>query len=205
MTVIINVRGTSGSGKTTAARFFLNNYPNTEMRRSQTSASGRVSSKIMGYSIAVPVLGNPLYLVGTYANTCGGLDVMGTQSEHADLISKAYLAGGNVLCEGLLASGVSHNATAPRRMLEVAGKENVIFAILDTPLDVCLDRVRARRAARAAAGGVEAKPFNEINTRQKYKDTMEAAERLLAEGYRVVMLDHLNAGPQLLSLYQDNE
>jgi thymidylate kinase len=199
MPIIINLRGTSGSGKTTAARFFLNNYTNIEMRRSVTSPKGRTSSKIMGYAIDVPTLQQSLYLVGAYGAVCGGLDTMGTQAEHADLILKAYSAG-NVLCEGLLLSSVSSGATVPAAMIGAAGKERVIFAFMDTPLDVCLDRVRGRRAARG-----DDKPFNETNTRKKYEDTQAARQRLIDEGCRVVDISHLNPGPQLLSLYQDNE
>lgn len=199
MPVIINVRGTSGSGKTSAARRFLD-FPNTTLTRRVTSPSGRTSDKVAGYGITVPHLHFPLYLVGAYTNVCGGLDSMGTQQEHADLITKAYRAGGNVLCEGLLLSSVSSGATVPKAMIELAGKDRVIFAFLDTPLDVCLDRVRQRRAARG-----ETKEFDETNTRKKYEDTQAARQRLIDEGCWVEDIDHLDPSVNLYRLFKENE
>jgi thymidylate kinase len=197
--VIINLRGTSGSGKTTAVRGFFQ-FAHSAMTKSFTSPKGLVTHRVMGYAITPPLLKFPLYLVGSYANTCGGLDVMGTQAEHAELVTKAYRAGGNVLCEGLLASSVSAGATLPKAMLEEAGRDKVIFAVLDTPIEVCLARVRARRAARG-----EEKPLNETNTRQKHEDTIKARARLIEEGYRVVDIDHTDAHHQLYRLFQENE
>lgn len=199
MPVIINVRGTSGSGKTTAARRFLD-FPHSTLTRKLTSKTGRVSEKVAGYGISVPNLVNTLYLVGGYNNVCGGLDSMGTQEEHAALITKAYAAGGNVLCEGLLLSSVSSGATVPKAMLDLAGRDNVIFAFMDTPLEVCIERVKQRRLERG-----EEKPFNETNTRKKYEDTRNARQRLIDEGCRVEDLNHLDPSLDLYRLFKENE
>ncbi len=199
MPVIINLRGTSGSGKTSAARRFLD-FPNATLTRRLTSPKGRVSEKVAGYGITVPELSHTLYLVGAYTNICGGLDSMGTQEEHADLITKAYAAGGNVLCEGLLLSSVSSGATVPKAMIDLAGKDRVIFAFLDTPLELCIERVKQRRAERG-----EEKPFNETNTRKKFEDTQAARRRLIDEGCRVEDIDHNEPAVNLYRLFKENE
>jgi thymidylate kinase len=198
MSVIINLRGTSGSGKTTAVRSFLN-FPANTLHRKVTSPKGKTTEKVAGYQIYPPRLHNPLYLVGSYENVCGGLDGVGTQDDCAKLITKAYLFG-NVLCEGLLLSSVSSGATVPAAMIEAAGKDRVIFAFIDTPLEVCLDRVRARRQERG-----ETKPFNETNTRKKYEDTQAARQRLIDEGCRVADIPHNDAAGSLYQLFMDNE
>lgn len=198
MSVIINLRGTSGSGKTTAVRKFLD-FPNTVLHRKVTSPKGKVTEKVAGYEISPPGLRSSLYLVGSYENVCGGLDGVGTQEDCANLITKAYRFG-NVLCEGLLLSSVSSGATVPAAMIEAAGRDRVLFAFIDTPLEVCLDRVRARRQERG-----ETKPFNETNTRKKYEDTQAARQRLIDEGCRVFDIDHNNAHNALYQLFQENE
>jgi thymidylate kinase len=199
MPVIINVRGTSGSGKTTAVRTFLN-ANHRKLYHTVTSEKGKSKEKLMGYRINIPYLEYPTFLIGPYENVCGGLDGVGTQENAAGLITGAYLANGNVLCEGLLLSSVSSGATVPKAMIATAGVHRVIFAFMDTPIETCIERVKQRRLERG-----DERPLDETNTRKKFEDCQAAAQRLRDEGCRVEMLNHLNPSADIYRLLKENE
>ena len=134
--IILRVAGTFGSGKTTAMREFLNNYP------AQTLMKG---DKIVGYRLDLNEAGitAPVFVVGKYDNTCGGTDAIKTQAEIAEKILKAH-PHGHVLYEGALvsASGLAGQVT---QAVHATGCD--VYTFLDTPQDVCIERVKGRRLA----------------------------------------------------------
>lgn len=164
--LIINLRGTSGSGKTTVARGFLRDFPNMPMLNAQ--------GKILGMRVNPPAWRSSLFLIGKYDNTCGGMDTCETQADCATRVAMFYEQG-HVLAEGLLASGVGPKATLPGACIAAAGA-NAWFLCLDTPLEICLQRVQGRRDERG-----DGRPFNPENTKSKWEQTRRAYE-LLEEG-----------------------
>ena len=170
--MIVNIRGCNGSGKTTIVRRFLERLPIEPL--------GGVAGRPAGYRVdAMPWgLSLPVYVVGSYENTCGGTDGIKTQEEIADRVRRAHNAGGHVLVEGLLMSKSSDGGTTAPALREMGA----IFAFLDTPWPVCLERVLARRAA---AGNT--KPFDPDKTmRSAYEQCHRSAELLTeAGGYDV--------------------
>ena len=94
--IILRLSGTFGSGKTTAVRRFINDYPHSILKK---------DDKIMGYGIDCKVVGinNPIYIIGKYDNVCGGTDSMPTQLAIAERILEAHKYG-HVLYEGALVS-----------------------------------------------------------------------------------------------------
>lgn len=191
MAKIVNIRGTSGSGKSTVARAFLDNYPRQELK----DADG----KIKGYRVDLTSegLNNPLFILGRYTTACGGLDTINTQQEAADLAVKAWSSGGHVLMEGLLTSAAGPKGAVP---ITLKPTGSAIYAVLDTPLDTCLERVMKRREARG-----DTRPFNPTNTEAKYSQVFSAATLLHNDGDKVITLDHQNAFKQVLNIYLEDE
>lgn len=186
--MIICLRGTSGSGKSTVAFTMLKNFPHDKI----TDKNG----KVMGYKVDAG-LSRPIYLVGKYETKCGGCDTIATQQEAADRAVYFHELGGHVLMEGLLmsAAGPKGAVTATIEATRAA-----VFAILDTPIDVCLDRVRQRRLARG-----DERPLNETNTRDKHKQTMQTAKALKELGYDVRAIDHTRAYDDVMEILKESK
>ena len=172
---IVNIRGCNGSGKTTTVRRFLDRLPTTPL--------GGKPGRPDGYQVDASAWGlaTPVYVVGSYENTCGGTDGIKTQEEIAARVAKAY-AYGHVLVEGLLMSKSSDGGLTAPALREM----KAIFAFLDTPWEVCLERVLARRAA---AGND--KPFDPDKTMRTAYEQCHRSYELLSEagGYDVRWLD----------------
>jgi len=186
--MIINVRGTSGSGKSTVAFTMIKTLPHVEFKNS--------AGKIMGYEVDAG-LSRKVFIVGSYHTKCGGLDGVPTQQEAADRALWAHESGRHVFMEGLLCS-----AAGPKGALTIAlqGTGQAVFGILDTPIEVCLDRVRARRLARG-----DERPLNETNTRAKYQQTMSTAKTLAGLGYDVRPIDHTRAFEDVMDIFRSAE
>lgn len=188
---IVNLRGTSGSGKSTVAFTFLKNFPHTELKGQD--------GKVKGYRIDAREAGlkNPVYLLGKYTTACGGCDQISTQQEAADRAVAAWNLGGHVLMEGLLASAAGPGGAVTRTIHETG---DAVFAILDTPLETCIERVKARRAARG-----DERPFNPKNTNDKWTQTMSTAKTLHTQGYDVRPIDHTKAYDDVLAIFLEAE
>lgn len=185
--VILRVAGTFGSGKTTAVREFLNGYPTA------TLMSG---GRIAGYRTDLSAAGvrAPLFVVGKYDNTCGGTDAIKTQAEIAERVLKAHPAG-HVLYEGALvsASGLGGQVTQAVQPTGCA-----VYAFLDTPQALCIERVKGRRAV---AGN--AKEFNPKNLIDKYESVVNCYRNLRAAGCDVRRIDHRDPHPALLAIIRE--
>ena len=193
MNVILSLRGTSGSGKTTVARKFLTDYP------CKALPDPNKPKKHWGYEVDLSSEGvsQPLYVIGSYQNTCGGTDGINTQEEIADRALAAHPRG-HVLLEGLLLSKVGPGAITTQ-MLKPTGA--YVAAILDTPLATCLQRVQDRRDARG-----ETKPFNPKNTISAFESTLAACTNLYnAGGVKVVTIDHTDAFNETLEVIRKAE
>lgn len=187
---IVSLRGTSGSGKSTVAFKMFEAFSRDEILDS--------TGKVQGYRVDASKAGlkYPIYVLGKYTTQCGGCDQIPTQQEAADRAIH-YHQTGHVLMEGLLASAAGPAGAVTKTIQETGG---AVFAIMDTPVDVCLDRVRARRAARG-----DERPFNEKNTRDKWTQTMSTAKALHKLGYDVRAIDHTQAFEDVLAIFKEAE
>lgn len=188
--VILRIAGTFGSGKTTAVRTFLTSYP-VEILMS--------GAKIAGYRLDLSEAGikTPLYVVGKYDNVCGGTDAISTQQEIAEKVLKAHQLG-HVLYEGALVSA-SGLGGAVTQAIHPTGCD--VYAFLNTPQELCVERVIGRRAA----AGNE-KEFNPKNLVQKFESVVACYKNLRAAGgYDTRILDYKNPHPQLLSIIKEYE
>jgi thymidylate kinase len=175
---IVNIRGCNGSGKTTIVRRFLDRLPR--------EALGGKPSRPLGYRVDASSWGIslPIFVVGSYENTCGGTDGISTQEEIADRVVKAHRSG-HVLVEGLLMS----KSSAGGHVAPILKDHGAVFAFLDTPWDECLRRVLARREA---AGNT--KPFDPEKTMRSAYEQCHRSYELLSQvgGYDVRWLDWQN-------------
>ena len=188
--IILRVAGTFGSGKTTAVRQFLVSYP------CETLMSG---GKIAGYRLDLneAAVRAPLFIVGKYDNVCGGTDAIKTQAEIAEKILKAHPLG-HVLYEGAL---VSASGLAGQVTQAIHGTGCDVYAFLDTPQDVCIERVKGRR--QAAGNDKEFDPKNLID---KFESVVNCYRNLRKEGsYDVRLIDHTNPHEQLLNIIREYE
>jgi len=188
---ILSVRGTFGSGKTTAVREFMTRYPTTELRNS--------AGKIMGYKCdaSAALVQQPIFIVGKYDNVCGGTDSIKTQDEIAERIHKAH-ARGHVLFEGALVSA-SGLAGAVTQSIHPTGCD--VYAFLNTPEELCIERVKGRRAA---AGN--AKPFDPVNLVDKFKSVVNCYRNLKAAGgFDVRVINYTDPHPSLVQVFWEFE
>ena len=205
--MILDIRGTSGSGKSTVARGLMAMYPNI------TPLGPEVEKKPEGYECRPdrqglaphdsPLADMPnLYVVGSYKNTCGGCDGIKTQEEACERVRR-YAAQGDVVFEGLLISHIFERYHKLDKELEAAHGQHTIWAFLDTPLEVCLERVRVRRETRATAKGKVASELDPKNTVDKWHDARRGFEKCQAAKLDARWLDHTNPISQAWAWLQE--
>lgn len=186
--IVLNIRGSNGSGKSTVVRRFLglgfkplyNGIPDKP-------------EKIWGYQIVQPrmvdgdvkFLSPPLFIIGPYENPSGGCDCL----PNFDLICKqiAIMAKyGNVIFEGAVVSTVAKRwAELQEEMKKYA---HFIFGTLDTPQSRCVKRVNKRRAKKGK-GPID--PTKSMDG--KYKAVRGSAIGLEKLGMDVRVLPHKKA------------
>lgn len=167
--MIVKLHGTSGSGKSSIARGLMAKakklYFYGEEKRPQAYELH------MGWKA-------PLYILGPYTNTCGGMDAISDFMEQESLL-KYYADEGHVFYEGLL---ISTYYGAMGKLTEKWGNEHV-FAFLNTPMELCIERIKARRLERG-----NTKPLNEENTRNRQKPIDSLQRKLVQMGRRVEVI-----------------
>jgi hypothetical protein len=135
--MVINIRGTNASGKSTIARQLLTDFTATKI-------FGVLGPKHPeAYTLSVPGVRQPVFILGPYPHrgNTGGCDRVQPYDLILLLLDK-YSPRGHILFEGSL---VSDNYGQIGEWLAARGRDAVVL-FLDTPLDVCLERLRARTA-----------------------------------------------------------
>lgn len=183
--MIFNLRGTHGSGKSSVVQDLLKKYPY------EVLGTGK---RPEGYLIHVEGLLRPLIAVGPYATACGGCDAI----QPYDLIWPRvvrYAKKGHVIFEGALVSvsiGSIGEAMAKRR------KECVVI-YLDTPIDVCIERIQARRAKKG-----DLRPLDPKNTISKHLATERTKPKFEDLGVCCVVLSYKTATKKLLEVMREH-
>jgi cytidylate kinase len=189
--MLVKLHGTSGAGKSTVARELMSKATHVRPIKG-------VNGKIDCYECILPILDKPLFVLGRYITACGGLDTLTNVNDHIRLMHRSAQYG-HVFYEGLLGSEYYGRIGQES---ERYGDDH-IFAFLDTPVELCIERVKQRRFERKVN-----KPLNETNTRGRIDKINRLYERLTTEFHRrAVIIDHRNAAPQVLALYlkDDND
>ena len=171
--MIINIRGTSGSGKTVIIRGIMEKF-------SMRVPLGDNIKRPIAYELSADGLPTT-YVMGSYENVCGGCDTIKTQDEICDRIRR-YALQGHVLVEGLLMSHIfGRYAELAKELYPIP----YVWAFLDTPLQVCLDRINMRRRAKGKLD-----PVNPENTTKKWHDMRRVFKKCELAKLDVRWLDH---------------
>jgi hypothetical protein len=177
MDTIINLRGTSGSGKSTVVRRVMEaaGVPAQPLTR-----DGR--RRPYGYLVPRPS-GLPVFIPGHYETACGGCDTLKTVDEVYALVRAAWQVQQDVLYEGIMVQDDVRRAVGLDRELRGRGGQLHVI-LLTTPIEECLAAVRSRREARG-----DARLLNEKNTRDRARRQLGIRDRLRAGGVEVEELD----------------
>lgn len=175
---VFDIRGTHGSGKSYLVHTLLKKY------RSEPIIQKK---KHIGYFIPDLDCG----VIGRYSTACGGCDGVGKQDEvvrRIRLFSRRYR---HVVLEGIL---VSHTF---KRYAKIAKRaEDYRFLFLDTPLKVCISRVRKRRLAKG--NKKELDPKNVIKDHHNIWDSVR--NKCIAAGCCVKILDWRDPFPDFIEM-----
>jgi hypothetical protein len=183
--MIVNIRGTHGSGKSTIVKELLTRYNAQPVRDLNVK-------KPLGYQMNS--CAGRLYVVGPYETACGGCDAIQPYALIWPRVVK-FAEQGHVVFEGALVSSSYGNIG---RDSEVYG-DKFVFAFLNTPLEVCLERIRKRREAKG-----NMKPLDPKNTKVKFDNINRSYDKIVNEfKRRTVILDYQRAVPQLLGILRN--
>ena len=223
MITIYQIRGTNGSGKSTLVRGFIKGDPAAPANRPGVPDSPMMVDLV---SYAAPLKMNPqrrkyvegygsmepgldIIVVGSYRTACGGLDGVNSFDRQFRAIRQAVrlLSGhteppaeGAVLCEGVLASTVAGSwFKFAKELRTVQIETRMAFCYLDTPVEVCLERIRKRQEA---AGKV--RPINEQLVRDKERAVAATREKAIAAGELVYDLPWESADVALRAIMVDS-
>lgn len=191
---IINVRGCNGSGKTTLVRRLIHLDPNAQKVTLDTQVTNNLIYKTPGHflpNLETIVLGP--YVEG---KATGGMDNVNTTIEATWAVMNAARQARNVVFEGVLISTVWSTWWELSQDLEAKLGKPITFAFLDTPADVCVERVKQRRLAK----GRPAEGFREDQVRGKHTQIARVREKALKARQLVADLD--GSVGQLLDLLE---
>jgi predicted ABC-type ATPase len=193
MNTVVAIKGTNGSGKSTVVRELI--------ARLGKQSILRVNSKEAGYRCKYE--DGSLFVLGKYKTAaCGGLDSSFSYGGAADdllLCIDKLAPKGHVVCEGVIAitsygfGKVTRFATKLKRT-----GHRMIFARIDTPAEVCVERVKQRRLE---AGNT--KPFNPEGLLHKYESILKSQEKLRQAGYDARILPHEEPLQTLLRWFEE--
>lgn len=179
-----NLRGPNGSGKSHVVHEILAAHGNAH-----TFIQDPTNEEVIG-TLCKPL--NTLF-VGMYApdlfNT-GGVDwyIAGnggskkTVDDLEDLLERLHPSPWNILFEGFMVSGTYG------RWSDFAKRFDTTFLCLDTPVEVCYERILARRAKVG-----NTKPFNDENLKALHRQCARNYRHLERDGHEVVMVPYQTA------------
>lgn len=165
---IVKIHGCSGAGKTTLVREILRLAGNVYPIRG-------TSDKVEAYRC---VFNDPVYVLGSYENNCGGMDTV-SSADAAMRLVHAYSNQGHVIHEGLLQSTYYGKMGTDSKQYG----DRYIYAFMDTDVETCIERVAARRAVNGSKN-----KFNPQLTRDKHSTIERLRMRLPSMGHTPVVL-----------------
>lgn len=182
--MIINIRGTNGSGKSTIVFDLMEKYGYTPHVPPEWNAH-----KWEAVQIHAPF--GDVYAIGQYKTQCGGCDGVPTQNEICRLVKK-YAKKGHVIFEGVIVSTIFQRYVD---LLPKLGTHRILF--INTPLKTCISRIKKRRKKRGATG-----TFKEDQVASKFRGQQRQIQRL-EDGYPQLdwsILDYKHATEEVICL-----
>ena len=144
--MIINIRGTNGSGKTTIVKKFLK-FPNNEL----FGALG--VKRPEAYKVSIGKSARPLFVIGSYQSATGGMDALPLSADEQVGLLIKYHRQGHILFEGVVMS-TYYGAVGDWL---AAHRKEALVVFLNTPLKVCLASIATRSGDAARTKNVESK------------------------------------------------
>lgn len=170
--MIVNIRGTSGSGKSTIVRRVMDIIAHGMVELEPVTVEGR-KRPIMYRANGAGPMRRSLSILGHYETACGGCDTIPSFDRVYELVRQEADQGRDVLFEGLLLSAEIARCQALHDDLYP-----LVVVAIDLPVEQCIESVNARRQAKSPGKG----PVNPKNTEAKHRQTRRAVERLAAGG-----------------------
>lgn len=176
--MIVNIRGTGGSGKSTLVRLVMDRYP----VKIPKFIEGR--KQPYGYLLARDVADTPmLWVVGHYNTACGGGDTLKSPGDVFDSVRDKAEAGYDVLFEGIISQDDVTRTIALHRSFPL------LVLALTTPVEECLKGIQARRDERG-----DERPLSSKNTESRNRRLMTSIlPRLKDAGVEVMKLSREDA------------
>lgn len=160
--MIVNIRGTNGSGKSTVARALIG------MAQPAVPVYGVLGPRQPeAYRLALPGCVRSAAVLGPYLAPTGGCDCLASYAQLVGLLEK-YRRTGHVVFEGAWLSDAWGRVGA---YLD-GHSADVLLAFMDTPLDVCLQRLTARRVEACTLRSLSAK------TSKRYQDILRVRRKV---------------------------
>lgn len=169
--LVLQITGTSGSGKSHLMRSFLD-YARKHLDVEEVSIEGR--STPIGYLIR-PSYKDPIFVPGAYTSPTGGCDTIRDVSQVYGVIKDQLERGRRLAYEGLFCM----NMTRGPQLAEELGKKFLVLQ-LTTPLATCMASINARRAERGAG-----ELANKHNTNDNYRRATNYCASMREAGARV--------------------
>ena len=160
--MIINLRGTSGAGKSYLVRHIMTMFSITE----EVFCRGR--KQPLYYILRNKDEGRDLAVLGHYNTPCGGCDTISKTQDVFDLVMKNHNAGRDVLFEGVI---IGYETKRTKDLPDL----RIVF--LTTNTDICVDSINERRRARG-----QMEPVNPKNTIAKHRQCVGARIKFLEMG-----------------------
>lgn len=180
--MLLNIRGTNGSGKTTVYRKFIDEHRAEDLYGPMPREG---TKKRYVKPIAFRLEGGA-YCVGRYQAGCDGIH----PHEVIEDLIRHYAALGHAVYENVLISGNRGRWEALAIELAAAGNPSC-WAVLDTPFEECLRRIYERRARRKAEGWKHRNDtIQEGLVEAHYRRVHRSALEARAAGMDVRLLDH---------------
>lgn len=155
--MIINIRGTSGAGKSHLVRSIMELY-------NEQVPSYMEGRKRPLYYTCLKELYIPLLVPGHYETPTGGCDTISRPDDVYTLVKSGIDKGYNVLFEGIMIGD------DVRRCVEMKKLTEVIVIALNTPIDQCLAGIQSRRDTRG--DDRELNPKNTISRADRLRKSM---------------------------------
>lgn len=172
--MIINVRGTSGSGKSELVRRIMALHP----ERKPHFVEGR--KQPLFYECNSGTRLEPLFVLGHYETPCGGCDTISKdQFDTVFGLVRELSERGHVLFEGLLVS-----AERKRSQDLFSNNSTGVIIQLTTSLEDCIAGIQARRKERG-----DERPINPKNTEDKHREVPKVCWKLEGAKANVLALD----------------
>jgi hypothetical protein len=177
--VVINIRGTNSSGKSTIVRKMMDKF--------SAKPAFTDKRKIWAYEVWFEPR---FWVLGDYTKPLGGCDGIRTIPEVMSHVKHLATNNGNVLFEGIL---VSILAEPWIELAKSMTDTHFIFATLDTPLEKCIRRAEKRKEK------VKNASCNPDYIRAKYQAVQETHEILKKAKLDVRRLSHTHATQTLIN------